>query len=232
MRHIPNTITILNLTSGFVAIILILNHNIVAGSWMIAMAMMFDFFDGFVARLLNACSDLGKELDSIADVVSFGVAPGLIIYKLFTGTGQPGLSVLFIGLSAFFPVCAGLRLARFNIDTGQTHLFRGLPTPAAALSVISIVLALEYGSKYIINNFVESKIYIAIFTITISILMVSRLPMMALKMKSFKLKGNEVKYLLLVICIIFVLFFGIEGLTLFIPAYIILSLIASLFKVV
>ncbi|MBP8960333.1 MAG: CDP-diacylglycerol--serine O-phosphatidyltransferase [Bacteroidales bacterium] len=232
MRHIPNTITILNLASGFVAIILILNQNIVTGCWIVVAAMVFDFSDGFAARLLNAYSDLGKELDSIADVVSFGVAPGLIIYELFTGTGNPGLSVLFIAISTLFPVCAGLRLARFNIDTDQTHFFRGLPTPAAALSVISIVFALEYGSKDIINNFIESKISLAIFTLTISILMVSRLPMITLKMKCFKLKGNEVKYLLLVVCIIFVLFFGIEGLTLFIPAYIILSIIASLFKVI
>ena len=232
MRHISNAITILNLVSGFIAIALILSQNLVAACWMVAAAMVFDFSDGLASRLLNAYSDLGKELDSIADVISFGAVPGLIIYNLFTGAGHTELNLPFLAISALFPACAGLRLARFNIDTEQTYSFRGLPTPAAALSVISIVLAQKYGTKDIINVFAESKVALTIFTITVSVLMVSRLPMLALKVKSFKLKGNEMKYLLFIICVLFVLVFGIAGLTLVIPAYIILSLAASLFNVI
>ena len=135
MRYIPDFITSLNLASGFIAIIFATYGDLLTASWFILGAMIFDFLDGFSARLLKAYSDIGKELDSLADVVSFGVAPGLIIFRmlgtsfLFGATNIvrfeiPG-SVLILLISVIMPVCAALRLAKFNIDTTQATAFKG-----------------------------------------------------------------------------------------------------------
>jgi len=146
MKHIPNFITSLNLAAGFIAIIFASNGELVTASWLILAAMIFDFLDGFSARLLNAYSEVGKELDSLADVVSFGVAPGIIIYQLLNESlslfspmivslNGSGFSLVLL-IPSVMPVCAALRLAKFNTDPSQAKSFRGLPTPANALSYI------------------------------------------------------------------------------------------------
>ena len=151
MKHIPNFITSLNLAAGFIAIIFAGNGDLVTASWLILAAMVFDFLDGFAARSLKAYSDIGKELDSLADVVSFGVAPALIIYHLLKSSltlAQPMivnssglLASIIVFIPAIMPVAGAIRLAIFNLDTTQTKTFRGLPTPANALAVISVVIA-------------------------------------------------------------------------------------------
>jgi len=238
MRHIPNAITTLNLVSGFIAIIFVINGNHAMACWMVAAAMIFDFLDGFASRLLNAYSDMGKELDSIADVVSFGVAPGLIIYQLLSGKiAQPenipssetdAVKIFFLLVSSLYPACAGLRLARFNIDPSQSVTFRGLPAPAAALAVISVVFAYLYSDNFIVKYFTESKTSLTLFTLIISFLMVSRLPMLTIKIKNIRFRGNEARYFLAVLTILFFIIFGFAGLTLIIPAYIVVSLVLAL----
>jgi CDP-diacylglycerol--serine O-phosphatidyltransferase len=233
-RHIPNFITSLNLASGFLAIIFITKGETVTASWLILAAMVFDFLDGFASRLLNAYSDLGKELDSLADLVSFGVVPGLIIYTLLSGSlelsasaggSHPGLSILLISIiPALIPVCAGLRLAKFNIDTTQTISFRGLPTPAAALAVVSLLLSSVYSDSEIVKSFISSPALIIVFSLIVSGMMVSRIPLLSFKFKSWGFKGNEGRYILLAVCAVLALTMQWEGIPLIIPAYIIISL--------
>jgi CDP-diacylglycerol--serine O-phosphatidyltransferase len=239
-KHIPNFITSLNLAAGFIAIILSFNGYIVAGSWLILAAMIFDFLDGFSARLLNSYSDIGKELDSLADVVSFGVAPAIIIYKLLassfalTGPMIPdpdNYMVIIILLSpVIMPVFAALRLAKFNTDETQAKSFKGLPTPANALAVISLVIAGHYSDIRIIDLFTGSAVALLIYTVMLSLLMVSRIPLLSLKISHFKFKGNEGRYILILMVIPALAIFGPGGVLLIIPLYIIASLISLIFR--
>jgi CDP-diacylglycerol--serine O-phosphatidyltransferase len=239
MRHLPNFITSLNLASGFISIIFILNGDLPAASWLIAAAMIFDFLDGFAARALKAYSDIGKELDSLADVVSFGVAPGLLIYHLLNAASTPDTqtafrisgftSLIYLIIPAIMPVCAALRLAIFNLDTTQTTSFKGLPTPANALAVISVVLGSYYSGSVLLASFLRSPVSLIILSLTLSVLMVTRIPLLSLKFRSLKLKGNEGRYLIILLCAILILVFGIVSIPLIIPVYILVSLITLLF---
>jgi CDP-diacylglycerol--serine O-phosphatidyltransferase len=240
MKHIPNFITSLNLAAGFLAIIYALNGDLETGSWLILAAMIFDFLDGFSARILKAYSPIGKELDSLADVVSFGVAPAILIYQLL-GTSlslsapmitsaDSFLIVLILLAPVIMPVCAGLRLAIFNTDETQATSFKGLPTPANALAVISIVIALNYSDSGLIADFAGSAPALLIFTFLISILMVTRVPMFSLKFKHLKLRGNEERYILAALVIASLAIFGPGGAPLIIPLYIAVSLISLLFR--
>lgn len=235
MRHIPNFITSLNLASGFVSIVFIFNGDTVTAGWIILAAMIFDFLDGFASRLLKAYSDMGKELDSLADVVSFGVAPGLIIYSILSQNLPQGSevitslsSLLVIAVSAFFPVCAALRLAKFNIDTTQSDSFRGVPTPAAALSVVTLVLSARYSDASLINGFISSPAAIILFSLVISVLMVTRIPLLSLKFHDLKPRGNEGRFILIAVVVLLVALFGFGGLPWIIPAYIAVSLLSLL----
>ncbi len=237
MKHIPNFITTLNLAAGFIAIIFALEGNLVISSWLILAAMIFDFLDGFSARLLKAYSDIGKELDSLADIVSFGVAPALIIYKLLcsiidvTITGSNDfLSFLILLSPVIMPVCAGLRLAIFNTDETQATSFRGLPSPANALAVITIIIAANYSDSTISNFITGSSWMIISIVIILSVLMITRIPMISLKFKSLKLKGNESRYLLIVLVIVAFAVLGIGAAPLIIPVYIVVSLISLAFR--
>jgi CDP-diacylglycerol--serine O-phosphatidyltransferase len=239
MKHFPNFITSLNLVSGFIAIIFAANGNLVTASWLILAAMIFDFLDGFSARLLKAYSPVGKELDSLADVVSFGVAPGLIIYHLLLNSVTLNAPVdinsdflkiiLLMLISAIMPVCGAIRLAIFNLDSTQSTSFKGLPIPANALAVISVVIAGHYSQSPLIESFTSSSFLIILVTIILSLLMVSRIPLFSLKVKNLKLKGNEGRYILIALILINVAVFGMPGITLIIPLYIIASAISLLF---
>lgn len=239
MKHVPNFITSLNLASGFIAIIFTINGDLLTASWLILAAMIFDFLDGFSARLLKAYSEIGKELDSLADVVSFGVAPALIIYHLlsdslsvngsaFTNIAGVKTVILFI-IPAVMPVCAALRLAIFNLDSTQATTFKGLPTPANALAVISVVFAGYNTQSVLFNSFTGSPVLIIILTIILSLLMVSRIPLLSLKITSLRLRGNEGRYILIVLVLASGAIFGIMAIPLIIPLYIVASALSLLF---
>ena len=237
MKHIPNFISSLNLAAGFIAIIFTANGDIVSASWLILSAMIFDFLDGFSARLLNAYSAIGKELDSLADVVSFGVAPGLIIYQLLNDSlslnapmivNSDGLNAILI-IPVIMPVCAALRLAIFNIDTTQATTFKGLPTPANALAVISVVIAGHYSQSTIFSAFTGSPISLIVFTILLSLLMVSRIPLLSLKFSNLKVKGNEGRFILAGLVLVSFAIFGIKAAPLIIPLYLMASVLSLLF---
>ena len=231
-KYIPNFITSLNLASGFAAIIFASHGDVLMASWLITAAMIFDFFDGFSARLFNAYSDIGKELDSLADIISFGVAPAIILYQLiinaYTSAGYFSQLLIILILSVM-PVCAALRLAIFNLDSSQTTNFKGLATPANAIAVITMVFASNFSDCEIIAFLINSPVAIIIITIILSLLMVSRLELFSLKVSNLKLKGNESRYLMLVLLVIVFAVTGIKGVTLIIPVYIIASLISRWF---
>jgi len=228
-KHIPNFITSLNLASGFIATIYALNGNLATASWLILAAMIFDFLDGLSARVLKAYSDIGKELDSLADVVSFGVAPALIIYRLLYNSIIPQTSVILF-FPVIMPVCAALRLAIFNLDVTQSKSFKGLPTPANALAVISIVIAANYSESGLFNSFTGSVPALLILTVILSLLMVSRLPLLSLKTDNLRFRGNEGKYILIVSVIAAIVIFGLNAAPFIIPLYIGASLLSMLFK--
>jgi CDP-diacylglycerol--serine O-phosphatidyltransferase len=238
VKHIPNLITCLNLAAGFISIILLLNGNVVASSWLILLAMLFDFLDGLSARLLNAYSELGKELDSLADNISFGVAPGLIIYTLlihdinsFTSSFFPGhhiiAAAIVIAVSAFMAVCGAIRLARFNIDTEQSIYFKGLPIPANALAVISVVLSANYSDSGLLLSIIESPVIMIIISLSLSLLMISRLNLISLKFKSYGIHGNEARFALILTTIASLIIAGIAALILVIPFYLIISVVGT-----
>jgi CDP-diacylglycerol--serine O-phosphatidyltransferase len=236
MKHIPNLITSLNLVSGFSAVIFASGGDFTTASWLILAAMIFDFFDGFSARLLKAYSPIGKELDSLADVVSFGVAPAIIIfYLLRSALGEQSdagklTNVLIFIVPAIMPVCAALRLAVFNVDTTQTTTFRGLPTPANAIAVITLIIAADYSNSGLLTELTQSSLFLIPFTIVLSLLMVTRIPLLSLKTSHLRFKGNEGRYILIGLILIAFAILGIKSLPLIIPLYILASIFSGSFS--
>lgn len=227
-KHIPNTITSMNLFSGSIAMVMAFEGAFVWVVFWVILAAVFDFFDGMAARLLNSYSDIGKELDSLADVISFGVAPSAAVFILlrdFTVYPEALTTIQpYIPFVAFIiPVFSALRLAKFNIDERQTSSFIGLPTPANALFWISYVYGIQTFSS--INNI---ALYLTVGLIVIlSLLMVSEIPMFSFKLKNLKIKGNERPLILIIGAIVFVSLWGITGLALTVLAYIAMSVISS-----
>lgn len=248
MKQIPNLFTLLNLVCGCIAIVCILQNGIaiqynaegaqyidmpeqiVLGSVFIGLAALIDFLDGFVARLFNATSEMGKQLDSLADVVSFGAAPAMIMYQLLRASfarEQDGLevSVLWL-LPAFVLAAAGAyRLARFNIDASQATGFKGVPIPAAGLLIASFPLIYWYSSSESINQILLNKWVLYGIIALVSWLMVSRLPLLALKFKEKSMAALMPFIILAVIVVAAAVFLKWLAVPLAFIAYILLSLL-------
>ncbi len=232
IKHIPNAITCCNLLSGCISIVLMCNGYAVAAGAMIFLAAVFDFFDGFAARLLKAYSPLGAQLDSLSDVVSFGVAPSFIMYHYLNQQSTvssleiAGFNVLpFVAF--FLAVFAELRLAKFNIDDRQTTSFIGLPTPAMGLFVASLPFTLQNEKlAFMVNNM--SNLYFLISIVVIfSYLMVSEIPFFSLKIKNLRFKENIHIYILAIFAIVAFAFLGFAA----IPFVMLLYIVISLFRV-
>ena len=224
-KHIPNAITCLNLFSGCIAIVFAFQGAYMTAACLIALAAIFDFFDGFAARLLNAYSPLGKELDSLADVVSFGVAPGVMIYSFISDLSYTtGRSEYLTYLAFLIPVFSALRLAIFNLDERQATSFIGLPTPANALFW---AFGIAGSFEYVLDTTFDPMIVVAA-TIFFSWLLVSNLPMFSLKFKHYKWRGNRLRYYFIAGCIVLLIMLGITGLSACILWYIGLSLLSVL----
>lgn len=214
-KHIPNLITLLNLLSGCMAIVAVSNGDLVQASWWIILAAFLDLLDGLFARLLQVSSDLGKQLDSLADVISFGVAPGFIMYtligKAFAVQVPDAGSLSLIAYAGFIiPVFAALRLARFNIDQDQKYDFTGLPTPVTALFILSIPILLNCELIVIswLNAFFTDPWALTGIVIVLSVLMVSPLKLFSLKFRSILWKHNRGRVILIVAGLI--LFFSLR----------------------
>ena len=225
-KHIPNFITSMNLFSGCIAIVMAFEGAFIWVVFWVILAAIFDFFDGMSARILNAPTKIGKELDSLADVVSFGAAPASAVFILLrdytTYIGTLAIIQSYIPYLAFIiTVFSALRLAKFNIDERQTSSFLGLPTPANALFWVSYV----YGI-YNISSVNSIFLYITIIlALSFSILMVSEIPMFSFKLKNLKLRGNEKPIILMIFAIMFLAIWGVIGFACTVLLYILMSML-------
>lgn len=225
--HIPNTLTLLNLAFGCISIVLAFSGDLRLSAIFLLLAFHADIFDGFAARLLRVQSSVGKELDSLADIVSFGVAPAMILFiMLLDRTGVTAFSFslpagdLLILLSPFLlPVFAALRLARFNIDENQKDKFIGLPTPANALMVMSLpLIAYRQPDSFLLDWFAGSEAII-IYAVVVSLLMVAPIELYGLKPEGFSWKKNKFRFAFLALGLLIILLFYHTGLFLTIPFY-------------
>lgn len=212
--HIPNFITSLNLFAGCLAIYYGFRGNYELVLFFVLIAAVFDFADGLAARLLHAYSPMGKELDSLADIVSFGVAPGVLVLSMLTQSELP-YWVAFAGF--IIPVFSALRLAKFNIDERQSASFIGLPTPANALFWVG--MGYSFSEILIANPW-----YIVAFAFIFSGLLVSELPMFSLKFKNLKWKDNSVQFIFLLVSILLIALFQTQAIAFIIAWYIVLSM--------
>ena len=249
-KHIPNLLTCTNLMIGCYACVLALSGNYFGTTIAILWAAVFDFADGMAARLLNAYSPIGKDLDSLADVVSFGVAPGMLLFDFLDRTQQtihwdnPLTGKIFIVFALAVPVFSALRLAKFNNDSRQTSTFIGLPVPAHALFWAPLIYVLSLSVEGTAATGLLSKIvffdlsgvpalYILIavaLTVTgSSLLLVSEIPMFSMKIKSFGWKGNEMSYTLIITSVALIVFFGFLGISLAILLYVGLAVLHNYF---
>ena len=251
MKQIPNLFTLLNLLFGCIAIVLVLQtgetivvmgdgsaaqvilpEKIWHGALFIFAAAVVDFLDGFLARMMKAQSPMGEQLDSLSDVVSFGVAPGMILYQLLRisyAQVPGGLDVSMIALlPAFIFTCAAAwRLAKFNISVDQATSFRGVPTPAAGLVVASFPLIIWYAESSTIQTLFINKWFLYAVVLVLSLLMVSNLRLMALKFTDFSWKNNQVKYLLILISVILIIFLRWMAVPVIFLLYVIFSVLGS-----
>ena len=199
-KHLPNTITCCNLISGCIATGCAFYGQYQWAVLMIVLGAMFDFFDGMTARALGVSSPIGKELDSLADVVTFGVAPSAIMFHLFFEVHYPEILAplkSFIPYTAFFMAAfSALRLAKFNIDDRQSNQFIGLPTPANALFWGSLIL----GQHAFLVSQKFNAVFLFLFMILFCILLVSEVPMLALKFKDLSWKNNKEKFIFIIGC--------------------------------
>ena len=224
-KHIPNTITCCNLISGCIAIAYAFSGKIEISFTWIIIGAVFDFFDGMSARLLKVSSPIGKELDSLADIVTFGVAPSTILFSKLGIMSYPSLLESLRGILPFIAYImaafSALRLAKFNLDERQTLGFIGLPTPANALFWGSLLIGLgkRIDSSPLMCIFIIGGMFIS------SWLMVSEIPMFALKFKEWGWKKNQIKYIFLLTCIPLIAIFGITGFAIIVAWYVIISYI-------
>jgi len=226
-KHIPNTITCLNLISGCIATYFAFQGHYQDALLFIVIGAVFDFFDGMSARLLHVSSEIGKELDSLADDITFGFAPSAMVFSFL---GSFHIHLTFVPFLAFvIAAFSALRLAKFNLDERQTLGFIGLPTPANALFWGALIVSLDFQTWFEPYKLPEYWLYIILALIPISCyLLVSEIPMFALKFKTWGWKGNEVKYVFLLTCIPLLLCLQVIGIAVVIAWYVLLSVIVNL----
>ncbi|HHT23009.1 MAG TPA: CDP-diacylglycerol--serine O-phosphatidyltransferase [Bacteroidales bacterium] len=217
VKHLPNAITCLNLFSGCCGVWLAFNGNFVGATFAVILSAFFDFMDGMVARLVNAYSEMGKELDSLADVVSFGLVPGAMIFYMLSPDGNVEN---YTFLAFLIPIFSALRLAKFNIDDRQTTSFIGLPTPANAIFWAGI--ALSFSDWFSANYLVLIGL-----TALFSYLLVSEIPMFSLKFKNLSWKDNKLQFIFLGVSLLLIILLQLDAIAPIILWYIILSIIVA-----
>lgn len=234
-RNIPNLITLCNLLCGTIAAWQAVMGNLHFAAIFILLGIVFDFFDGLVARLLHVASPLGKELDSMADLITSGVAPGFILFYVLLRCANPSW-LAFAAL--LIPLAAAWRLAKFNLDTRQTSSFLGLPAPSNALVWAAVGFLYKYPSwaevallpihnihKILFNG--VGPIVLAILAAICSLLMVSEIPLFALKFKNLSWRDNQTRFIFLIISVLLLVLFGIIGIPLIILCYLLISLVTN-----
>ncbi|MFD2823349.1 CDP-alcohol phosphatidyltransferase family protein [Lacinutrix iliipiscaria] len=242
-NYIPNLITLLNLFCGSFAAILAVNNLFVAATAFVFLGIFFDFFDGFFARKLNVQSALGVQLDSLADMVTSGLVPGIIMFKLLSLASE-GPSLKFASWSTFMQwedfeivplallglcitLASAYRLAKFNIDEDQQSYFKGLPTPANTLLIISLPLILEFQNSDAMNAIILNTWFLLAITFLSCFLLNSNIKLFALKFKNWSFKDNAMRYIFIVLCLVLLIVLQFAGIPLIILLYILLSLISK-----
>ena len=224
-RHIPNTVTCCNLICGCIASVMAFQARYDMAIIFIIIGAVFDFFDGMLARLFKVSGPLGKELDSLADDITFGFAPSVIVFSLFKEVHYPEFlqsMADFIPYTAFLiSAFSALRLGKFNIDPRQSTSFIGMPTPANALFWGSLVVG---GHDFLVSESFNA-LYLLALDILMSYLLIAEIPMFSLKFKNLTWKDNKVSYIFLLVCIPLLIIFRISGFAAIILWYILLSLI-------
>jgi len=224
-KHLPNAITCANLFSGCIGIVFAFQGNLIAAAYAIFLSAIFDFFDGLASRVLKSFSGIGKDLDSLADMVSFGVLPAVIMYQLLLQAHQIDNVSTYLNFIAFLiPVFSALRLAKFNVDTRQAENFIGLPTPANAILIASFPLIIDHHNRYY-TPYLLNPYILSIFIIVMCSLLVVEMPMMSLKFKNRDFNENIFRYLLLLFSAILILFFKFAAVPVIIFIYVTLSII-------
>ncbi|WP_457616874.1 CDP-alcohol phosphatidyltransferase family protein [Lutibacter sp.] len=231
-KHIPNLFTLCNLLSGTIAVIFAVNNELLIAGVFVFIGILFDFFDGFIARILNVQGELGKQLDSLADMVTSGVVPGIVMFKLlqfnlgnFELTRESINYLPFVGL--LITLAAGYRLANFNIDARQTNAFVGIPTPAAALTILSLPLILHFQPESYIAELIHNNWFLIVITLLVSYLMNAELMLFALKFKHYKWKGNEIKYVFIILTLLLLIWLHFVSIPIIITLYVLLSIIEN-----
>jgi CDP-diacylglycerol---serine O-phosphatidyltransferase len=228
---IPNFLTLGNLLCGCFGIIAVFYGEPIFAGLFIGIALVCDFLDGFLARLLKSESPIGKELDSLADVVTFGVLPGFILYSYIHSASSYFPDKYPFGLE-FIPfvliLFSALRLAKFNVDTRQTQSFIGIPTPANGMIVGALPFIENQKEAYF--NFLFEPEFIIVYTLIMSYLLISEIPLFALKFKEFSWKTNKIKYVFLVTCMILIISLKYLSIPLIVILYLLTSIIANLTK--
>jgi len=218
-RHLPNFLTCCNLVCGCFGIVFVLEGREIPAAYFVWLAGVFDFFDGFAARMLKVTSPIGKELDSLADVISFGVLPALVMYKMISGS--TGSSILpFIAFS--IAVFSALRLAIFNVDETQRDSFRGLNTPANSIFITSLPLLYNDVGRWLYEPWILVTI-----TVVFSLLLVSPIEFFAFKFKSFRWDDNKIRFTFLILAVLLLISLQLLALPIIIILYIVFSLFDS-----
>lgn len=243
-KHIPNLITLGNLFCGTVATIFAVQGEFGNAALFVVLGVFLDFFDGFAARLLNVSGELGKQLDSLADMVTSGVVPGIIMMNLLANKnvinyfGEETRETYFKGfdiellpfLGLLLTLGACYRLAKFNIDTRQTDSFIGLPTPAMSLFVISLPLIQQYSEIDFVYNLLNNNYFLITITLLLTYLMNAELPLFSLKFKEYSIKNNIIKYLFLVVSLAMIVLLQYLSIPLIITVYVVLSVFSNFNK--
>ena len=226
-KHIPNAITLMNLFCGCIAVVFALNNDFEMAFYWVSLGIFLDFFDGFFARLFQVSSPLGLQLDSLADMVTSGVVPGIVMYQLMGSSSsfpQWGWSMEpwpFLGFLITLGSC--YRLANFNIDTRQTDSFIGLPTPANALFILSLPLVLQHSDSMLVLELLTNPWVLVLITLLSVYLLNAEIPLFSLKIKKFSWKGNALQIGFLISSLLLLVFFQYAGIPLVIVFYVLLS---------
>ena len=242
-NHIPNAITLLNLLCGTIATVFAVQGNLVMAAVFVGLGIFFDFFDGLAARLLNVKSELGLQLDSLADMITSGVVPGIIMFQLFlkalpvtaetTTNWEAGNDLLewnfpALALVGFLVTLAsGYRLAKFNIDDRQTTSFIGLPTPANALLIISLPLILIFQPHPQLLEIILNPWFLTAFTLFSAFMLNAEVPLFALKFDNWSFGDNKIRYFFILFCLALLLFLHFAAIPLIIISYVLLSLVTA-----
>ncbi len=242
-KYIPNFITLLNLLCGTIATILAVKNELEIAAIFVFLGIFFDFLDGFAARILRVQSELGIQLDSLADMVTSGVVPGIVMYQLFnmlsgnsasSGYGVEEVSTMnWIGFKfevlplfgLFITLASAYRLAKFNIDENQTSSFIGLPTPANTLFILSLPLIISYQGNDFMNAIILNKWFLMSLTLLSCYMLNSKVELFALKFKNWNMKGNGIRYTFLLLSLVCLVVLKFAAIPLIIVIYIALSIL-------